>query len=78
MIWGAVVSAVTKLVFAFTTLATSWFGGRKAATADIKVEQAERDLTNALRAKEIEDEVEALDRDALKSRSRKWVRGAND
>lgn len=59
-------------------LVASWFGGRKAATADIKVEQAERDLTNALRAKEIEDEVEALDRDALKSRSRKWVRGAND
>jgi len=58
----------------FTLLATSWFGGRRAAQTDIKLKQTEADLKGALRAKEIENEVEALGPDNLKQRSRKWVR----
>lgn len=54
--------------------AAIWFGGRKSAKADIKVNELEDRLFESLRAKEIENEVEALDRAALKSRARVWVR----
>lgn len=57
--------------FAIAALAASWFGGRKAAQADAK--QSKLDAITA--AKEIENEVEALDRDALMSRAQRWVRG---
>jgi len=55
-------------------LLASWFGGRKAAQADIK---AEADLAKARairQAMEIENEVEALSPDALERRAAKWVR----
>jgi hypothetical protein len=61
----------------FTLLAASWFGGRKSAQTDIKAKQDKADLKAALRAEEIENEVEALDTDALKRRSRKWVRSSS-
>ena len=61
----------------FTLLAASWFGGRNAAKADIKAKQTKADLKAAVRAEEIENEVEALDADALKQRSRKWVRNSS-
>jgi uncharacterized protein YdgA (DUF945 family) len=55
-------------------LLASWFGGKKSAVSSIQAKQAKADLKTAIRAEEIENEVEALDSDALKSRSRKWVR----
>lgn len=70
MIWRA-------LAWPFVTvlaLLASWFGGRNAAESDIKAKRAERNLAAALHAKEIENEVEALSTDALKRRSRVWVR----
>lgn len=51
-----------------------FFLGRKSAEA----EQAQKAADTALQAKEIENEVEALSTDALKRRSRVWVRGVND
>jgi len=78
MIWQAFFSALLKPIFHVVALAASWFGGRKSAQADAKLETAERKLRVVRQAEVIEDEVEALDRDALKSRSRKWVRGTND
>ncbi len=44
--------------------------GRKRAEA----EAAEDTLATALKAEEIRDEVEALDRDTLKSRAKLWLR----
>lgn len=74
MIWRALLSALVKPVLALAALVASWFGGRKSAKADIKVNELEDKLFESLRAKEIENEVEALDRAALKSRARVWVR----
>lgn len=51
-------------------LATSWFGGRKAAQSDDKL----RTLGAASKALEIRNEVEALDRDTLRKRASVWVR----
>ena len=39
-----------------------------------EVKTTQDTLAAALKAKEVENEVEALSPDALKSRSRKWVR----
>jgi hypothetical protein len=55
-------------------LAASWFGGRKAAQTAAKLESAERRLYDAIRAKEIENDVATLRPDALRERARKWVR----
>jgi hypothetical protein len=55
--------------------AAIWFGGRTSAQNDTKEKQAEARRETATKAQEIENEVEALDRDALKSRARRWVRG---
>jgi hypothetical protein len=73
MIWRA----LTWPFIALFALAASWFGGRNAAESDIKAKRAERNLAAALHAKEIENEVEALSTDALKRRSRVWVRKTN-
>lgn len=70
-LWAAAAAAVV------TALAASWFAGRKSAQTDAKLRAAEDNLAAALRAEEIEDEVEALGIDALRQRSRKWVRGAD-
>ena len=56
-------------------LAAIWFGGRKSAQNSIKLKQSEARLKAIEEAKEIENEVEALDHDTLKSRARVWVRG---
>jgi hypothetical protein len=55
--------------------AAIWFGGRKSGISDIKAKQQEARLESAKKAREIENEVEALDRDSLKRRSARWVRG---
>ena len=67
-LWVAFAGAVIM------ALAASWLGGRKAAQTDAKLKTAEDNLDAALRAKEIENEVEALRPDALRERSRRWVR----
>lgn len=67
-LWAGVVA-----VFVVTLMA-SWFGGRKSANSDIKARQLEEDLTTAVRAEEIEDDIEALGPDDLRERARKWVR----
>jgi NADH:ubiquinone oxidoreductase subunit 6 (subunit J) len=38
MIWQALVGAVSKLFLFVAMLASSWFGGKKTAQADAKVE----------------------------------------
>ena len=65
------VTAVGVVVIA---LVASWFGGRKEGVAITKRKLAERNLDVALQAEDIENEVEALDIDTLKSRSKQWVR----
>jgi hypothetical protein len=70
MIW----QALTRFLVGVLAIAASWFGGRNAANADAKAARAEKNLTTALQAKEIENEVEALSTDTLKRRSRVWVR----
>jgi hypothetical protein len=52
-----------------------WLGWRRVST--IETDHLKDQLSNALRAKEIDNEVEALSPDALRERSRKWVRGVN-
>jgi hypothetical protein len=71
MIWQALFSALLKPIIHALSLAASWFGGRKSAQADINAVR----LKSIRDAKEVENEVEALDRESLKSRARKWVRG---
>jgi len=56
-------------------LAAIWFGGRKAGISDVKAKQNEEQLKAVKDANEVRNEVEALDRDALKRRATKWVRG---
>lgn len=70
-IWAA---AAAMFIIA---LAASWFGGRKAAQADIKADRAERRLQTVKEARDVADEIEALDRDTLNARARVWVRGVN-
>jgi hypothetical protein len=74
MIWRTLLS----LLLAPFALVASWLGGRKSAQTDIKLEAAERNIKVVQQAEVIEDEVEALSPDALKSRSRKWVRTTTD
>jgi alkyl hydroperoxide reductase subunit AhpF len=57
-----------------TTLLATWFGGRMTGAANTKAKQAEGRVKAMKQAEEIENEVEALDVDALKRRSTKWVR----
>lgn len=74
MIWRAVVAALVKIGVVVTAVLASWFGGRKSAATDIKHQQTKQKLDTAVRAKEVESEVEALDSDTLKRRARVWVR----
>jgi hypothetical protein len=57
-----------------TTLLATWFGGRMTGAANTKTKQAEGRVKAMKQAEEIENEIEALDVDALKRRSTKWVR----
>ena len=54
--------------------AAIWFGGRRSGISDVKERQAEARLKAAQEAENVRNEVEALDRDELKSRARRWVR----
>ena len=77
MVWQALLAALLKPVLYVAALVTSWFGGRKSAQSDIKLQAAKRDLEVVHKAEEVENEVEALRPDALAVRSARWVRDAN-
>ena len=66
---GAVLLGITALLFG----AVIWLAIRSDRDRR-NAEQSAQRFDEALRAKEIEDEVEALSPDALKSRSKLWVR----
>ena len=51
-----------------------WFGGKASAKSDARAKQAEARLKAAKEAEDVRNEVEALDRDALKRRASVWVR----
>lgn len=57
-------------------LAASWFGGRTAGKTAAKDKQIAARLAATQEARDVEDEVEALDIATLKSRSQRWVRGS--
>lgn len=76
MIWRAILTPLIKLVAGVIALAASWFGGRNAARADIKAQIVTAKLEAVEAAHEVENEVEALDVDALKRRAAVWVRKA--
>ncbi len=66
---------VIAVVAGIAGLAAIWFGGRKAGVSAIKAKQNEERLEAVKEANEVRNEVEALDRDTLKRRASKWVRG---
>lgn len=53
-----------------------WFSGRKSGKTAVTAKINEDRLEAVKEANEVRNEVEALDRDSLKSRARNWVRGA--
>lgn len=70
-----VVEALVKPIVALFTLMVGWFAGSRSASNVIELKDTKQKLKESVRSKGIENEVEALDPDALKSRARKWVRG---
>ena len=74
MIWRAILTPLVRLAAGVIALAASWFGGRKTTQAGIKAQIATARLKATEAAHEVENEVEALDVDALKRRAAVWVR----
>lgn len=68
------IRALRAVVLYAITLAACWFGGRKQGQTDAKAHQNVIRLEAAREAREVENEVEAVDRDALKRRAAIWVR----
>jgi hypothetical protein len=67
MIWRALFGAVSKLLFSVVMLVSSWFGGRKSAQADAKIEG----LEDYVETRQRMDEVGRMsDADA----ARDWLR----
>ena len=67
MIWRALIGVISKLFLSAAMLAASWFGGRKAAQTDAKVEE----LTDYVETRKRMDEVGRMsDADA----ARDWLR----
>lgn len=69
---------IIAVIAGIAGLAAIWFGGRKAGISGIKAKQNEAKLEAVNEANEVRNEVEALDRDSLKRRASKWVRGSGD
>lgn len=67
---------VSAAVVAVISLAAIWLNGRRSAKTRIKLQQVENRIAAVKQAKEIENEVQALDRDSLKRRASVWVRGS--
>lgn len=59
---------------ALVAVATVYFRGKADGRSDLEDDLKEKRLENMAQAKEIENEVEALDDDALAERASKWVR----
>lgn len=66
--WAVVIGIV------ITAFIATWFGGKKSAIAAIKIKTLEARLKAVKEAEDVRNEVEALDRDTLRSRSTVWVR----
>jgi Flp pilus assembly protein TadB len=70
------VTTLVVILAAGGLLAILWLAarlGRQSAKSDA----ARETLRRVQEIQEIENEVQALDRDTLKSHARKWVRGVN-
>jgi hypothetical protein len=74
MVWRALLSALLKPVLYVAALVTSWFGGKKSAQTDIRLQAAKHDLKVVRAAEEIEDSVEGLTKEELLERAKVWVR----
>ena len=59
---------------ALVAVVTVYFRGKADGRHDLEYEIKDKRLDNLMNAKEIEDEVEALDDVGLVSRASKWVR----
>jgi hypothetical protein len=62
---------------ALVAVVTVYFRGKADGRHDLEYEIKDKRLDNLMNAKEIEDEVEALDDVGLVSRASKWVRNNN-
>lgn len=71
---GGWLEIIAAIVGTLATLAAVWFGGKKAGRDARDADAAKRNLDNAVRAREIDNEVEGLSPDALRDRAREWVR----
>jgi membrane protein implicated in regulation of membrane protease activity len=67
-LWAAGMAA------AFAALLSIWFGGRMSGKSDAKAKRTDERLKAMKQAEVIENEIEALDRDALRAHGRVWVR----
>ena len=62
---------------ALAAIVTVYFRGKADGRHDLEYEIKDKRLDNLMKAKEIEDEVEALDDTGLAERASKWVRNDN-
>lgn len=62
---------------ALVAVVTVYFRGKADGRHDLEYEIKDKRLDNLMNAKEIEDEVEALDDVGLVGRASKWVRNNN-
>ena len=62
---------------ALVAVVTVYFRGKADGRHDLEHEIKDKRLDNLMKAKEIEDEVEALDDTGLAERASKWVREDN-
>jgi len=62
---------------ALVAVVTVYFRGKADGRHDLEYEIKDKRLDNLMNAKEIEDEVEALDDTGLADRASKWVRNNN-
>ena len=62
---------------ALVAVVTVYFRGKADGRHDLEYEIKDKRLEDIMKAKEIEDEVEALDDTGLADRASKWVRNNN-
>lgn len=68
------IRALRAVVIYVISLVASWLGGRKQGQTETEARQNVIRLEAAREAREVENEVEAVDRAALKRRAAVWVR----
>lgn len=74
MLLKTLLSVLLRPILVSIRLAASWLGGRKQGQTDAKAQQNVVRLEAVKAAREVENEVEALDSAALKRRAAVWVR----